>query len=207
MKTKSSQDFYLVLATVVVLFAISLICIYGMFYFKIAEIQQVAPAEKLRYMNLMNSAAIPFVAVLVLLLGVCIPKRLFPPKWLNIFAIVLIVLAGGTASWFGARTAVLLILSASLVLQIVVLVLAAGGSRLPQFEKSGYWVRVGSSLVHLGLILFVFDLLLYRYTFLHLFLFWITAVAFMAGMFFCFYAHNVVRLITLIKMRRESSSP
>ena len=41
MKKKSSYDFYLVLATAAVLFIISVICVYGMFYFKLAQIHQM----------------------------------------------------------------------------------------------------------------------------------------------------------------------
>ena len=54
-KFKSSYDFYLILATAVVLFAICLISIYGMFYFKFAQIHQMAPAIKISYMNRMNT--------------------------------------------------------------------------------------------------------------------------------------------------------
>ena len=46
MKFKSSYDFYLILGTALVLFAISLISIYGMFYFKFAQIHQMTPAVK-----------------------------------------------------------------------------------------------------------------------------------------------------------------
>ena len=85
----------------------------------------------------------------------------------------------------------LVALAASLVLQIVVLVLAISGSQRLHFEKSGYWVRVGSSLIHLGLILFVLDLLLYKHHSLHLILFWITTGSTVLGMLFCFYSQTV----------------
>ena len=45
MRGKSSYDYYLILATAVVLFVISAICIYGMFYFKLAQVQQLPVAE------------------------------------------------------------------------------------------------------------------------------------------------------------------
>ena len=50
-KRTGSLDFYLILATVGVLFALSVICVYGMFYFKFAAIQQLPPLEKMAYMN------------------------------------------------------------------------------------------------------------------------------------------------------------
>jgi len=55
---------------------------------------------------------------------------------------------------------------------------------------------VGSSLIHLGLILFVFDLFFYEKQSLHLFLFWVTTGATVIGMIFCFYAETVVKLIS-----------
>lgn len=195
MKFKSSYDFYLILATALVLFAISLISIYGMFYFKFAQIHQMAPAAKLLYMNRMNEFVTPFIIALILLLGICVPKRLLPTVWLNRIAVLLVagaVLTGFTA---GVKASLFLILGASLVLQVVVLLLALAGSKNLHFHKKGYWVRLGSSLIHLGLILFILDLLLYERKNLHLFLFWITTGASVAGMLFCFYAESVVAFI------------
>ena len=72
--------------------------------------------------------------------------------------------------------------------------MALFGSQHLHFEKSGYWVRVGSTLVHLGLILFVLDLLLYNHLQLHLFLFWVTTGSTVLGMLFCFYSQEVAGL-------------
>ena len=74
---KHSYDYYLILATTVVLFIISAICIWAMFFFKMAQIQQMAPAVKVGYLEYMNSVVAPFVICLILLLGICVPKRLF----------------------------------------------------------------------------------------------------------------------------------
>lgn len=196
MKLKSSYDFYLILATALVLFAISVISIYGMFYFKFAQIHQMAPAVKFSYMNRMNSFVAPFIISLILLLGICVPKRLLPTSWLNRVTILLVIVTGLTAFWLGIRTSLLVILGASLFLQLIVLILALAGSKSLHFHKKGYWVRLGSSLIHLGLILFVLDLLLHEQKTLHLFLFWVTTGATVAGMLFCFYAEQLVGIIT-----------
>ena len=196
MKLKSSYDFYLILATALVLFAISLISIYGMFYFKFAHIHQMAPAIKMSYMNRMNSVVAPFIIILILLLGICVPKRLLPTVWLNMAAVILIICSAVTGFFAGIKASLFLILGASLFLQLIVLILAMGGSKNLHFHKKGYWVRLGSSLIHLGLILFVLDLLLYERKTLHLFLFWITTGASVVGMFFSFYAESVVNFVT-----------
>jgi len=196
MKRKSSYDFYLVLATALVLFAISAVSIYGMFYFKFAQIQQMAPAVKFSYMNRMNTYIAPFIISLILLLGICVPKRLLPTSWLNRITIVLLAISLVTAFVAGIRTSLLVILGASLILQTMVLFKTLGGSKHLNFHKKGYWVRLGSSLIHLGFILFVLDLLLYERKSLHLFLFWLTTATTVVGMLSSFYADLVVGVIT-----------
>ena len=203
MQRKSSYDFYLILATTAVLFVISAICIYSMFYFKIAQVQQMAPGMKAAYMQRMNFIIAPFITALILLLGICVPKRLLPVNWLNRFAIVLAVLTLITSIIWGVKLGMLLVLSISLILQTGVLVMALSGSKNLYFERKNYWVRVGSSLMHLGLILFVFDLFFFDRQTLHLVLFWVTTISTVLGMIFCFYAETMVNLIKRLQMSPE----
>ena len=196
MKLKSSYDFYLILATTVVLFAICLISIYGMFYFKFAQIHQMAPSVKILYMTRMNTIIAPFVICLILLLGICVPKRLLPTSWLNRVTLLLVIGTVLTGFVWGVRASLFFILATSLILQVIVFFMAVSGSKNLHFHKKGYWVRLGSSLIHLGLILFILDLLLYENKSLHLFLFWITTGASVLGMVFSFYAESVVSLIS-----------
>lgn len=195
LKRKSSYDFYLILGTALVLFVISLISIYGMFYFKFAQLQQMTPAVKIAYMNRMNSFVAPFIICLILLLGICVPKRLLPTRLLNWFTLLLLLTAVLAGVFVGIRSSLYLVLGASLLLQLAVLLMALWGSKHLHFHKKGYWVRLGSSLIHLGLILFVLDLLLHEKKALHLFLFWITTGTSVAGMLCCFYADSVVAFI------------
>lgn len=190
------MDYYLILATVGVLFIISVICVYGMFYFKFAALQDMPPQEKIGYMNAMNTAVAPFVIGLILLLGVCVPKRLLPVKWMNVVALVLAALCSFVSLLAGVKAGLVVVLTVSMLLQLIVLGMAVAGSRHLHFEKSGYWVRVGSSLIHLGLILFILDLLLYRNLTLHLVLFWITTGSSVLGMLFCFYAPTVASIVS-----------
>ena len=193
---KASLDYYLILATVGVLFAISVICVYGMFYFKFASLQQLPAPEKMAYMNQMNTVVAPFIIGLILLLGICVPKRLLPADRLLQVAAAMSVICIGVSVWQGVKAGLIVVLTVSLLLQLVVLIMAVVGSKHLHFEKSGYWVRVGSSLIHLGLILFILDLLLYKHLTLHLFLFWVTTGSSVLGMLFCFYAQGVARLVT-----------
>jgi hypothetical protein len=166
-----------------------------MFYFKFAHINQLPLGEKILYMNKMNEVMAPFLIGLILLLGICVPKRLLPTNWLNWFTMGLFLIALTVGIVWSVKVSLACVLIVSLLLQIVVLVMAAWGSQELVFEKKGYWIRVGSSLLHLGLILFVLDLLFYRYRDLHLFLFWITTGASLVGMVFCFYAESMSNLV------------
>ncbi|MFZ5758470.1 MAG: hypothetical protein ACOY32_02420 [Thermodesulfobacteriota bacterium] len=196
---KSSWDFSLILATVAVLFIISLICVAAMFYFKFAGIQQLPAADKIVYMERMNRLVSPFLIALILLLGICVPKRLLPVVWLNRFAMLLAGVGVVVFFWQGMKIALLGVLGASLVLQLVVCALSAAGSQALHFEKNGYWHRLGSSLIHLGVLLFVLDLFFYRHPGLHLALFWVTTGATVSGMLFCFYAPAVAALACKIR--------
>lgn len=195
-KSKKSLDYSLILATVGVLSALSVLCIYGMFAFKFAAVHQMAPAAKLAFLARMNAVVSPFIIALILLLGVCVPKRLLPTRVLGWFAAALALAGAGVSAWLGTRAGLLVVLTASLLLQLLVLVLAVAGSERLHFARSGYWLRVGSSLIHLGLILFVLDLLLYRHPALHLFLFWVTTGATVLGMLCCFYAPGLLRFLS-----------
>lgn len=196
MKNKTSYDFQLILATTVVLFIISLICIYSMFYFKLAQVHQMEPAVKAAFMDRMNSVVAPFIIMLILLLGICVPKRLLPTAWLNRFALLLIIAAVTCSLIKGIKFGLLVSLSASLLLQTIVLLLALAGSKSLHFEKKGYWMRLGSSLIHLGLILFILDLFFYQEKILHLTLFWITTISTVLGMTCCFYSDAVLGLFS-----------
>jgi len=195
MKKKASLDFYLILATAGVLFVISAICIYSMFYFKMAQVQQMAPLVKAAYMENMNTIISPFLIVLILLLGICVPKRLLPANWLLLFTVLLAVASLGVSFVYGIKMGLVVVLIVSLVLQFVVLIMALGGSEWLNFTRKGYWVRTGSSLLHMGMILFVLDLFFYQHQGLHLILFWVTTGTVVLGMTFCFYADSVVGLV------------
>lgn len=195
MKKKGNLDYYLILATVAAFFVISMICIYGMFYFKIAQVQDMAPVMKAAYMDQMNRVMSPFLIILLMLLGICVPKRLLPARWLGWFTLVL---AAGSllVSWlWGLRLALVMVLCLSLALQMVVLVMAVAGSSRLNFTGKTYWVRLGSSLLHLGIILFVLDLFFHQQQTLHLVLFWVTTIATVLGMIFSFYADGMVSLL------------
>jgi len=195
MPKRPSYDFALILATVAVLTVISGICVYGMFYFKFAQLQEMAAPVKAAYMERMNQIVSPFIIALIVLLAICVPKRLLPTVWLHRVVLLLLLVIGLVTWGFGVVLALQVALCLTLVLQTAVLGLALAGNQHLNFEKKGYWVRVGSSFMHLGLILFILDLFFYRQQTLHLVLFWVTTVATVLGMIGCFYAPALAKMV------------
>ncbi len=206
MNRKPSYDFYLILATTGILFIISVICIYAMFYFKIAHIHQSPALIKIQYMERMNSVISPFLIGLIILLGICVPKRLFSTSLLNKFAVLLLIIVAAVSLLFGLKMGLLLLLLIALFLQTAVLFLAITGSIHLKFEKKGYWIRLGSSLIHMGLILFILDLFLYQYVTIHLILFWITTTTCVLGMTFCFFSDPVTKLLSLFSGKKNQEN-
>ena len=161
-------------------------------YFKHAQIQEMQPLVKAQYMDSMNRIISPFIICLILLVGICVPKRLLPTKPLNWFTLALVVVLACVAFGYDILTALKVNLVIALAVQLVVLFLALIGSQYLNFEKKGYWIRVGSSAMHLGIILFILDLFYYKNPSLHLALFWVTTIATVIGMCGCFYAESIV---------------
>ncbi|MDA8160938.1 MAG: hypothetical protein M0T76_09480 [Desulfobacteraceae bacterium] len=190
---KTSYDFYLILLTVLVLAAISAICVYGMFYFKFAELARMPLPVKNAYMERMNELVSPFVIALILILAICVPKRILPAVWLNRFSLALGLTSVLIAWRWGVVAALKIALCLTLGLQVVVLGLALAGSERLNFETKGYWLRLGSSCMHLGLVLFILDLFFYRHRGLHLLLFWVTTISTVLGMTGCFYSPLLAR--------------
>ena len=195
-----NYDFVLILATVVILFLISILCIGGMFYFKWAELQNVAPAIKMAFQEQMNNLLAPFLIALLLTLGLCIPRRLFPANWLYVFIILLGLTGLGATVVWGWHEALLWMLVISAALQGIILILVILGRHL-KFLCEGYWNRLGSSLIHMGLVLFCMDFFFLSHRNLHLGLFWISAICIFIGMIMAFYAEGMVKWL---RKRKDS---
>jgi hypothetical protein len=149
-----------------------------MFYYKFASAR---PGwNVIGYQMMMNRLASPLVIALCLLLVVCVPKRMLPQRWLLITAVLL--LAATLLMWlaWGLELALILILLVSLAFQLVALGLLLAGRRM-RFRKSGFWMQVGSVLVHAGFILFIMDFAMLHETAWHLPAFWAATLGISLG--------------------------
>lgn len=199
-------DFWLLMATILVLFILSALCIGSMFYFKGLGIHGLPQNERLKFIDLMNTLAAPMVAILILILILCVPKRIIRGRAIGwAWGIVALILTCGWVA-YGIKKALLILVALSVPLQFVVLIYAISRPSLLHIQKSGYWIRVGSPLIHLALLLFILDLYLYRDPMVHLALFWLTTLSAGLGMIFCFWADSVSyhakRLVTWITSRK-----
>jgi hypothetical protein len=107
------------------------------------------------YVALMNDIAAPLLVVLVVAMGLCVPKRLFGRRVL--LGVSAGMIAAGLVVGVVTRSlvvgmAVYLVLAA--LIQVAVVVLTIAGVRGPSYLTEGRLTKTGSGLLHLGFILF-----------------------------------------------------
>lgn len=177
-------DMMLVLLTAITLAAFGALSLWGMFYYKT---HAARPGWSVRaFEEMMNLLATPLVVLLILWLVLCIPKRIFSRRVLLGYSAGMLALALAALPYGGARFALSLVLGLSALLQTVVLALVLAGARL-RFAGRGLALRAGSSLLHLGTVLFTFDLVALQGSPWHIPLFWVATGLVTAGCVLTFY--------------------
>lgn len=190
-------NFILILITITVLAALGVVFIYGSGYYwvqsiKLAEWRQTLLYED--YVEGMNLAVGPLAVLLVVVLGLCIPKRLFSGLALLQAMGALLALTIVGAILFGPRSGLGFLMAAGIIIQMVVIGLTLAGSRRLSYEAQGFYVQIGSALLHLGLIIFLLDFILLGNSPSHLDIFWIATALIGVGMVLCFYSTELARL-------------
>lgn len=196
MKLKN-YDYYLIVLTTVILFAIGIVCVYGITYYNyLAAVPRwTETSGYLQFITDMNSYLYPFLVLLLISLGLCIPKRLFEQDILiNISLLALVVTVILTYS-LGMETAMGFILAVITGIQGIVLILTFKKSRAVRFEKEGYIVRMGSSVLHLGIVVLIFNFVTLRENQLHIMIFWAGTILVTAGNLFLFYPGRMNSLL------------
>jgi hypothetical protein len=177
-------DIILTLLTSLTLMLYGVLCLYGMFYYKINS--PVPGWSVPAYQRMMNGLATPLTILLILWLVLCIPKRLFSRRVLFGYSAAIVAAAAVAYAVGGIVPALALALFLSALLQTLILILVLTGASL-RFSRRGLAVRVGSSLIHLGFVLFIIDLVLWRGTSWHIPVFWVCTVFMTGGCLLCFY--------------------
>jgi hypothetical protein len=152
-------DFSLTVTTVVLLASLGVQSFIGTIYVWWAQTinpawEQVGYASFVRVMNLI---AAPQVVLLVVVMGLCVPKRLFSRKILLAVSAAMVV--AGVVAWAATgslTTGLALYLALAALIQLAVIVLTAVGAKGPSYLTEGRLTKLGSGLLHLGFIVFAF---------------------------------------------------
>lgn len=193
-----NYDYILVIITIVLLAALGVVFLYGTAYsyFKTtADREWTATPAYATYLDFMNKLALPFALGLTLVLGLCIPKRIVPHHILLQLTAVLVFLALLFFWLMGARAGLGFLLITALLIQVSVILMILAGHQGLKFEYQGFLVQLGSASLHLGLIIFVLDLILLQTSPLHIAVFWVATFLITVGSICSFYSEELSRLL------------
>ncbi len=135
------------------------------------------------YVQHLTNLSLPFILATVILLGICIPKRIFYEKIIKIFSLILILTF--FISIYDLKLALVSLFLILMAIQIY-LIIALFHKKSLFFKKTGLTLQFGSGLLHLGIILFIFDFIVFSAK-IHLMVFWISLILITLGMIFLFY--------------------
>jgi hypothetical protein len=151
-------DFWLTVITVAVLAALGVQSFIGTGYVWWAERAipgwESGPGYS-AYVTLMNQIAAPLILILVLVMGLCVPKRLFSRRLLLVVSAAMV--AAGIAAWAvtgSLSTGLAFYLALAAIIQVAVVALTIAGVRGPSYLTEGRLTKTGSGLLHLGFVLF-----------------------------------------------------
>lgn len=194
-------NYILILITIILLAAVGSAFIFGTSYSWIKSEadgmwrQTILYQEFVRNMNMMVG---PLTMALVIVLALCIPKRLFTGMALLRLMGGLLLLTAALSIVLGPRLGISFLLGIAIVLQLIVILMTFVGSKRLVYEVTGFYIQIGSALLHMGLILFLFDMILVgdgaAQRSLHLNIFWVATVFIGLGMVFVFYSRELSNL-------------
>lgn len=185
-----AYDFILVIVTIAVLSLLGFICLYGTVYsFNKSRMypEWTQTFEYQAYFGMMNSMAVPFALILLAVMALCIPRRIIPRKFLFPLAIVLLLVSFYLSIAFSPVTALTLVIAFSALVQIFVTFAVISGSEYLVFEKLSTIEKIGSSVLHLGVLVFLLDLVAFQGHPQHINIFWLATAFITLGSLFIFY--------------------
>jgi hypothetical protein len=196
MKFKN-YDYYLIILTTLILFLIGAVSLYGITYYNYLAVDSgwTKTAQYSQYIDEMNSYLYPFLVLLLISLGLCIPKRLFEQDILLKFSAIILGMTVILTIFSGFKTGLGFILILMTVVQSIVLIMTIRKSKSIRFEKEGYVVRMGSSLLHLGIIIIILNFVSLRDSPYHILIFWFGVIFITMGNVFSFYPEKTALLL------------
>jgi len=188
-------NFFLILATIIILTVIGISFLIGTVYSSTQASNWTETPLYQNYLDKMNVAVLPFAAALIIVLGICIPKRLFKGADLLKINGALLGITLFFTIIFDAKTGIGFLFIAAALIQLVVIALTFVGSKRLSFERAGFFLQIGSAFLHLGLVVFFFDFLLLTDSPDHLTVFWVSTLLIGIGMLFSFYSQELNKLL------------
>lgn len=188
-----NYDYYLIILTTLILFAIGAVSLYGITYYNYLAVdsQWTKTGQYSQYIDEMDSYLYPFLVLLLISLGLCIPKRLFEQDILIKFSGAILGITVILTVLSDIEKGLGFILAVMTVVQAIVLIMTIKKSKSIRFEKEGYIVRIGSSLLHLGFVIIILNFVSLRESSFHLLIFWIGVVLITVGNVFSFYPEKM----------------
>lgn len=192
---RTAWDFALMMATVVLLGALGVQSLVGTLYAWWAYRTQPGwettgyPA----FVTAMNAVAAPLAVALVLVMGLCVPKRLFERRvllWASILGVVIGVGAGVLAR--SVQIGLSFYLGFAALLQVAVVVLTVAGTGGLVYMSEGRIAKAGSGLLHLGFIMFALTVVAWQDSSLMLPAFIVSTLLLAGGSAMSFYARGVL---------------
>lgn len=187
-------DFSLTLITVALLASLGIQSFVGTIYVWWAE-KNVPGWQQAGYdafVRVMNTIAAPQLVLLVVVMGLCVPKRLFARTPLMVVSAGMV--AVGVAAYIGSRsitTGLAVYLSLAALIQIGVVVLTAAGVRGPSYLTEGRLTKLGSGMLHLGFIAFAIVVAVLQRSELMMPAFWVATALTMGGTLLSFYSNRL----------------
>jgi hypothetical protein len=187
-------DFGLTIATVALLASLGVQSFVGTIYVWWAQLS-VPNWEQFGYASFvttMNVIAAPQLVALVVVMGLCVPKRLFS-RALLIWVSAGMVAAGIVAFALTGNlaTSLTVYLALAALIQVAVVVLTAAGTRGPSYLTEGRLTKLGSGLLHLGFIAFGIVIAALQRSEFMMYGFWVATLLTMGGTLMSFYADRI----------------
>lgn len=190
-------DFILTILTIALVALIGILFVGGTIYtFFAAEIdpQWTQTAMYAQYVESMNSYLFPLLVALVLVLGLCIPRRLFTRRALLVVSVGMFVVTLALTLTVDLRAAWVFLLGAAAGLQLAVVAMTATRSRRLNYLQEGFLVRMGSALLHLGFIVLIAAFVIGVALSMQLIIFWVATALIMVGMVVSVYSSELSSL-------------
>lgn len=183
-------DFALTIFTVILLAAMGAVCFYGTIYsFNKSRINPdwAQTFDYYSYIYMMYMLTVPLLLILLLVMALCIPRRIIPRHFLLPISGAILFSALSIGLTVNVFTAISIVILFAAIVQIYVAYAVIRGSNYLVFEKQSNIEKLGSTFLHLGILILVLALTIFQAEFLHLTIFWISTGLITIGSSFIFY--------------------